>query len=239
MLSRTIRGAARARRILGVLLLSALPLHAHAAPVTLSFKTLRGDYKVTFDTAAIAEDDMRRLVRLSPHLHGWESYAVAPRLELCRDGDPAYRDCGWASVTAADFAWNARVNLEKGARLLETLDGFRYPRELEPVVRYSKRSLAFSLWLERTKFEFYRTGDLDVLRRTYEDVSPAAGCGSVLEALGQARAPDDTYHLTAHAWHNCVNDLYRRRLGEYPLDAWEAFVRAHGILEALLEALFQ
>jgi hypothetical protein len=230
---------AGACRVLGVLFLLGLPLHAGAAPVTLSFKTLRGDYKVTFDTAAIAEDDMRRLVLLSPHLHGWQSYAVAPRLELCRAGDPAYRDCDWASVAAADFTWNARANLEKGARLLETLDGLRYPRELEPVVQYSKRSLAFSLWLEQTRFDFYRTGDLDVLRRTYEGVSPAAGCGPVLEALGEARAPDDKHHLTAHAWHNCVNDLYRRRLGEYPLHAWEAFVRAHGILEAVLEALFE
>lgn len=228
-----------AARVLATVLLLTLPVHAQTAPVTLSFKTLRGDYKVTFDAAAIAEEQVRQLVRLSPHVSGWESYAVAPRLELCRTGDPAYRDCGWGSVAAANFTWNARVNLENGARLLDTLDGLRYPGELEPVVQYSKRSLAFSLWLEQTRLEFYRTWDVDVLTRTYEGVSPAAGCAHVLDALGQARAPDDKYHLAAYAWHNCVNDLYRSRLGEYPLDAWDAFVRAHGIREHVLEALVE
>lgn len=227
------------RRILAALLLAALPLHAQAAPATLSFKTLRGDYRLTFDTAAISEDDLRQLVVLSPHLHGWESYAIAPRLELCRAGDPAYRECDWPSVAAASFTWNARVNLDRGARLLETLNGLRYPRELEPVVQYSKRSLAFSLWLEETKFDYYRTWSLDVLRRTYEGVSPAAGCAPVLEAIGRERAGDDKYHLTAYAWHNCVNDLYRGGLGEYPLHAWEAFVRAHGIREHVLEGLLE
>ena len=220
---------------MAALLALALPSLAGAAPVTLSFPTVGGDYKVTFDPQTLPEEDLRAFVRLSPHLHGWESYAVAPRLEHCVAGDPDYRECGARAPGSAHFDWNARRNLERGAALLAEVGRLRAPRELEPVVEYSRRSLAFSLWLETTKFEFYRTGDAGVLARPYEGLEPAAHCGAALDRVRAAAGPEDRYHHATYTWHNCVNAAYRARLGGYPLDAWEAFVRRHGIQEAVLE----
>ena len=220
-----------------VLLLLGLPGAGGAAPATLRFRTLVGEYTLAFDTAVIAEADLRALARLSPFLHGGESYAVAPPLERCVDADPAYAACGDRTPASAGFDRNARVNLERGARLLATLRGLRAPRELAPVLEYSRRSLAWSLWLEETKLEFYRTGDAGVLRRAYEGLEPAAVCGPLLDELARAPGREAQYRLVTYRWHNCLNDAYRVRLGDYPLDAWEAFLRAHGVREAVLEPL--
>ena len=219
------------------LLVLALAGAVAAAPATLRFRTLLGDYTLAFDTAVIGEEAMRALAPLSPHLHGWESWLVAPPLERCVDTDPAYASCGARSLGSANFERNARVNLERGARLLETLRRLRAPRELAPVVEYARRSLAWSLWLEQTKLEFYRTWDAGVLRRPYEGLDPGAPCGAVLEAFERAPGHEAKYRLVTYRWHNCANDAYRLRLGDYPLDAWEAFLRAHGVHEAVLEPL--
>lgn len=111
------------------------------------------------------------------------------------------------------------------------------PPELEPVSRWLQRSLAFSLWLEETKLEYFRTGDADVLRRRYEDLDPGRECaGAVADVVGAASA-DAQFDLVVLHWHNCVNNRFRRRLGEYPMAAWQNFLAAWRITERLVEAL--
>src|SRR3990172_7993523 len=77
------------------LLVLALAGAVAAAPATLRFRTLLGDYTLAFDTAVIGEEAMRALAPLSPHLHGWESWLVAPPRERCvraeRSRDPRAR----------------------------------------------------------------------------------------------------------------------------------------------------
>src|SRR3990170_4457420 len=111
---------------------------------------------------------------------------------------PASASCGPRSLGSANFERNARVNLERGARLLETLRRLRAPRELAPVVEYARRSLAWSLWLDQTKLEFYRTWDAGVLRRPYAGLDPGAPCGAVLEALERAPGHEAKYRLGPH-----------------------------------------
>jgi len=218
-----------------VALAVALPAGAAAEPRTLALPTLFGEYALDFDDARIDEATLRRLVALSPHLAGWQSQAVAPRLELCVAGDPAYLECGARTPEAPNFLWNARVNLDSAARAVKALREARHPAELEPVVAWLSRSLAFSLWLEETRLDYYRTWNPAALRRRYEDVDAAAVCRGPLAALAAAATPAARHHLAAHDWHNCVNDAYRRRLGDYPLDAWERFLRANGITERFTE----
>ena len=229
----------RSRPALGALLvlLLAVPRAADATPAILKFPTLLGEYTLAFDTAVIPEEEMRAFARLSPRLHGLESWVVAPRLERCVADEPGYHDCGARSLTSANFERNARVNLDRGTRLLATLRSLRAPRVLSPVVDYSRRALAWSLWLEETKFEFYRTWDASVLRRPYEGLDPGALCGPVLDELERIREREARYRLVAYRWHNCVNDAYLVRLGDFPLDAWEAFLRTHGIREVVLDPL--
>jgi hypothetical protein len=223
------------RVLLAVLALLAVPTFAGADPQRLVFPTLLGEYQLAFDDKRTPESEVRALVILSPHLAGWTSLAVAPRLERCEVGDPAYLDCRTRSPQSPSFLWNARVNLERGGAALNQLRGLRPPPELEPVVTWLQRSLTFSLWLEETKLEFFRTGDVAVLRRRYEDVDPARECGSVIDDVARAASPDAQFDLVVLRWHNCVNNQFRRRLGAYPMPAWKRFLSAWRINERVVE----
>jgi hypothetical protein len=217
----------------------ALPAPAAAEPRKLVLPTLAGEYHLLYDDHRASESDIRALVVLSPHLAGWTSLAVAPRLERCVVGDPAYLACGDRSVHSPTFLWNARVNLDRGAGALTTLRALRVPPELEPVSLWLQRSLAFSLWLEETKLEFFRNADVAVLRRRYEDIDPVRDCGAVLADVARAATPDAQFDLVVLPWHNCVNDQFRRRLGDYPMAAWQNFLVSWKITERLIESLPQ
>ena len=227
----------RARGALAALALLALPAAAAAAPRTLVFPTLFGEYHLAFDDTRASEGELNELIVLSPHLAGWTSLAVAPRLERCVVGDAAYLDCRPRGVESPGFLWNARVNLERGTAALARLREMRAPAELEPVVRWLTRSLALSLWLEETKLEFYRTGDVGVLRRRYEDVEPGRDCAPVVADVTRAPSRQAQYELVVLPWHNCVNEVARRRLGDYPLPAWQRFLDARSITERFVETL--
>ena len=217
----------------------ALPATAAAEPQRLVFPTLLGEYHLLFDDRRASESDVRALVVLSPHLAGWTSLAVAPRLERCVVGDPAYLACGNRSVRSHTFLWNARVNLDRGAAALTHLRGLRVPSELEPVWLWLQRSLAFSLWLEETKLEFFRTGNVAVLRRHYEDMDPGRECAAVLGDVARAPSTDAQFELVVLPWHNCANYQFRRRLGDYPMAAWQRFLAAWRITERLVESFPQ
>ena len=219
---------------LGALLLLLLSPAATAAGRTLVFTTLYGEYRLTFDDARMTEPELRALVVLSPHLAGWTSLAVAPRLERCMAGEPVYLECARASDSPR-FLWNARVNLDAGAATLRGLGALRAPAQLEPVLAWLRRSLAFSLWLEETKLDFYRSRDAAVLARRYENAEPALGCAIAVAAVRRAPSRQEQDDLVALDWHNCVNALGRRDIGEYPLPAWQRFLGAWSISERLVE----
>ena len=228
------------RRTLGALVfvtVLALPVLAGAAHQTMVLPTLLGEYHLTYDNRKVSEADLKPLVILSPHLAGWNSIAVTPRLERCVVGETEYLDCRDRSVRSPTFLWNARVNLKRGVATLDSLRAMRAPTELDPVVTWLQSSLAFSLWLEETKLEFFRTGDVAVLGRRYEDVDPSRDCEAIINGVGRAASPDAQFDLVVLRWHNCVNHHFRRKLGEYPMSAWTRFLAAWRINERLVEAL--
>ena len=194
-----------------VALVLALPLSASAAHQTMVLPTLLGEYHLTYDNRKVNEADLKPLVILSPHLAGWNSIAVTPRLERCVVGESEYMDCRDRSVRSPTFLWNARVNLKRGVTTLDNLRAMRAPVELDPVVTWLQSSLAFSLWLEETKLEFYQTGDVNVLRRRYGEFDPSRGCETALASVERgASATGAQYDMLVLPWHNCVNDHFRR-----------------------------
>ena len=227
------------RALLLLVTLLGLPAAAGAEPQRLVLPTLLGEYHLLYDDRRASESEIRALVVLSPHLAGWTSLAVAPRLERCVVGDPAYLACGNRSVRSHTFLWNARVNLDRGSAALTNLRGLRVPPELEPVSLWLQRSLAFSLWLEETKLEFFRSGDGGVLRRRYEDLDPSRECGGMVSEVSRATTNDAQFDIVVLPWHNCVNHQFRRRLGDYPIAAWQQFLSSWKITERLIESLPQ
>ena len=232
------------RKALAVCVLTALllvlPRPAAAAHQTMVLPTLLGEYHLTYDNLRVTEAELKPLVILSPHLAGWDSIAVTPRLERCVVGEKDYLDCRDRSVRSPTFLWNARVNLKRGAATLDNLRKLRTPAELDPVVAWLQASLSFSLWLEETKLEFYQTGDVNVLRRHYGELAPGLGCGDALARIERAvETPGVQYDMIVLPWHNCVNTLFRRRLGDYPIAAWQRFLSKWDIQERFVELLPQ
>ncbi|MEX2147224.1 MAG: hypothetical protein WED01_09460 [Candidatus Rokuibacteriota bacterium] len=221
--------------LLGLLALVCPAAATAAERVDVVFPTLHGQYILTVDPARLSEGQARELVVLSPHMSGWTSQAVVPRLELCLADDPAYLDCEARTPTVPAFFWNARANVAKGVQTIAALNALRHPSELDAVVDYLKRSLALSLWLEETRLAYYQSWDEQVLGRPYGGVEPARECRAALQAVAAARTKEDRHHRVEQDWHNCVNSAARRDLGAYPEPAWQAFLVAYGIRERLVE----
>jgi hypothetical protein len=57
--------------------------------------------------------------------------------------------------------------------------------------------------------------------------------------IARAPSPDAQFDLVVLPWHNCVNHHFRRRLGDYPIEAWRQFLRAWRITERVVESIPQ
>ncbi|MFQ5656095.1 MAG: hypothetical protein ACE5G5_00970 [Candidatus Methylomirabilales bacterium] len=224
------------RMVLGMILVLFLPFEVGAEKITLGpFRTLdSGDYAVTFESSRISEDQMKKLVLISPYLSSYykgKTLVFSPSLELCVDDDPAYLDCGTRNIRAPNFYKNAQVNLKAGRQALQFLEGLEYPEELELVVSYLRRSLSFSLWLEETRYEFYESSNADILKRKWGDIDPLMVCTATLKEIENATSQLQKYNLAKYKWHSCLNNVFRERLGQYPLESWNQFITTYGIEE--------
>jgi hypothetical protein len=198
---------------------------------TLSIKYGEAEQKLTFNPNLISEDEVRRFAQLSPNTSEY-ALNLSPTLELCVAGKPEYLECGSRDLHAKNFYRNAEINLKKGSAALRYLADLQHPRELDPIVEYLSSSLTFALWREQTRLDFYKSWNLNVLRREYQDLKPNALCSTVIQAISMASTEDEKYRL-AREWSTC---LLRARPQPYPEAAWRRFLKAYGITELVEEA---
>jgi len=167
--------------------------NAAAKQVTLGpYDTADGKYDVTFDTSRIPEEQMKQFVLLSPALSP-SDYMFAPSLELCITRDPRYRDCGSRKLDSPNFFSNAEVNLDRGREALQFLSTLSFPKELQKVVRYHKDSLSFSLWIQETRYQFFKTLDSNLLKRQSHGIDPTRLCNSILKKIEHASTQSEKY----------------------------------------------
>jgi hypothetical protein len=217
------------RRTLGTAVvmacLLALPLVASASHQTMVLPTLLGEYHLTYDNRKVSEADLKPLVILSHHLAGWNSIAVTPRLERCVVGETEYLDCRDRSVRSPTFLWNARVNLKRGVATLDSLRAMR--RRPSRSGRHLAAVLArLQPVAGETKLEFYQTGDVNCCDAATASWIRRARVGTDAGRARRRRQQRAVRHAGA-PWHNCVNDLFRRRLGDYPIAAWQRLQVGH------------
>ena len=224
-------------KIYVIILLLLISRDAKGETITLSSPGMTMEpslYKLTFDSSIISEEQMKELVVFSPNDSFGSDDFSAPSLELCVKDKPEYFDCGTRDLNAVNFYKNAQVNLNKGRKTLDLLKSIKYPKELGAIVNYFEKSLSFSLWLNEKRFDFYQSWDIDILKGKYEDLDPSVLCP---EALNRIESTDDNYKkykMTLYEWYNCLNRIFRKHLGEYPLEAWEQFLATYGIKEELV-----
>ena len=189
---------------------------AAAETITLRINEPGSEEIVTFDTERISEAEVRRLITLSP---GFRGLAIA-----IASGDP----------DAPDFLDKYRATMLPAEERLKQLNALHYPEELRPVVEYEKQLLSFTLWLARTRYEFYRAWKIEALEQNYEDLKVSELCASQIAQIRVAPTFREKYELSSYDWYNCVDHAFMRRRGwhrdgGYPLKAWERFLKAYGI----------
>jgi hypothetical protein len=180
-------------------------------------------YKLTFDPKEISEAQIKALIFISPPFEAFE-VSIAPALELCRDGDPHYYACGSRGPGDPHFFDNALVNLDIGNKRLAYLEALNAPTHLDPVIKYGKEFLSFTLWLESTRYDFYRSWDIEVLERKYGGLDPSALCPSEISRIEGAGSKEQKYKLAPYDWQNCMNSAFFKQhgwspVGGYPKDA--------------------
>lgn len=216
---------------------------------TLVFDGAWEEYKVTFDPLKISENKIRQLIAFSPYtgqdIAGFETGRsdtggildkdfLAPELERCIDNDPKYSKCGTGDLRDPNFYKNAGVNLQLGQQQLSSLDNMDYPLELTPVVEHLKKPLAFFLWLQKTRYEFYQSWNVEVLKRNYDDDSnPTASCPEVLQQIANDSSRWDKYTLVRFKWFSCMLDSHHTE--PYPIGAWKKFLQDYDIREEYID----
>jgi hypothetical protein len=211
---------------------------ANAATLTFTGGTGETVIEVTFDPNR-TEEQIRTLILLSPHVAG--EYAVSRNLEVCEQPHSHYLPCGSGDLHDLHFFHNAAVNLGIAKKQLAYLETLKYPKELEPVVRYEKESLSFSRWLEQTRYDFYQMWDTGVLRRKYDGLDPSVLCASEIAEIERwnATSKDTSFELAKNKWRTCVLNASFKVFGSYPgggypMDSWKHFLEAYEIKEKVV-----
>jgi hypothetical protein len=225
-----------------------------AKPVTLSFKTADTDYEVSFDTDKLSEESMRNLILLSPFITNYagiptkdfwmgastvgttkDKVLFAVPLDSCNKGDSSYIGCQENDISSSHFLHNAEVNLRKSRQGLLWLEHFDYPKEFQRVVDYLREGLAFSIWIEETEFRYFTAWDESILEESHDGVSPKQFCKDSFQRLRSAQSREEKYRIVKTEWANCVNKSEKNNLGIYPIESWEASLKAYGITERYTE----
>lgn len=109
----------------------------------------------------------------------------------------------------------------------------KVPLSLVPSLRYYRRGVVFWLCVERARLAYYR-GDNDALRGTCDTVNGAARCPDLVKQASISRALIDRDQLAKYGWHNCMNNAFHEGYGEYPIEAWRAFLEEFAIEETVI-----
>lgn len=238
------------------LLLAALPISSHPKSVTLTFKSEDTSYTITFDSTKFSEAQIRSFIPLSPYVSNYayypnmENFSTAqssePRgidkiltaldLERCPENQPAYTNCANNPPLSPNFFRNASVNLEKNHKGLAWLQNLPHPKELQPVIDYLLKNLSASVAVEDTKFRYYSSWDVTVLKKTTADLGASSACSTTFQKLDAATSNEEKYQLVSHDWHNCVLSATHPSNEIYPLNSWNSFLKSSAIQEKYFEA---
>jgi len=216
--------------MIGIALLAMLLSTGQSARQELRIQLPAASYVVRFDPAKISAERLRGLVELSPY--AGDNFEVPEWLELCVEGDPEYKPCGTRAPGAKYFYDNAEVNLRKIARRIKWLETTRFPEELVPVVKHFLGVQRLSLEIQTRRLNYFRTGDARLFATPFSDFDPRQECRTEVDGvLRLVGSREDALR----EWSNCANSIGRDKIGRYPKDAWEGFLRRYDIQEEYRE----
>ncbi len=192
-----------------VLLLAAVPASARekrrlASFQTVSTATSEGVYRLTFDPKKISEESVRAAMKFNPH-------------------EP---------VPAVDVVLGGEKEVRAASRAVVKFSERPYPKSLKAVRKYFLASGKFYVKSLSTRLEYRRTGKIYFLKQEFSGVVPEKDCSLALDRIEKTKNRPEAWRLADTDWHNCVNLVFNKK-NEFPKEAWEKFLAAHGIQESL------
>jgi len=183
---------------------------------TITVSVVAGRDRITFDTARMSEEEVRRWMRLSPNISSSNSYLVPESLQLCIAGHPEYRECGTRDWKAKNFVFNANVNLQKIRERIKELDEALYPRELQRVVAYLKTIQEDDLFFQSQLLKFVQDERNENLGTSFDGIDPSQQRSGEIAKIRNVLDKDASYKLAYYGWGNCVDRALRSKIGKYP-----------------------
>jgi hypothetical protein len=177
----------------------------------------------------VDEKDLLHWLSLSQALIGKDdNYLLVRTIDLCPEKDSRYQECNKQRGTAPSVH-NADVNIAVMEETLHDLD--RFPSGLSEVVAYARKWQEFGLWMAKAQLAYLESGSVSALEEKHGSVEPSIACGGLLEQIRNAKTTEEAWPFLHHDWWNCVLSQVREDIGDYPQEAWDAFLKANGVKE--------
>ena len=209
------------------ILLSALDSHMRTA----RYRYPWGWVSVSFNPQKVERPELDRWMQLSPQLSAYNDLGSLMDIRRCLPKDKQYVDCEALPLKLN----NVDVNIRKIESLKTSLDTQRVPDGLKGVQTYLSKLQAFSLWRAQQQREYLRTHNISALSVKFEDLNPGQSCSGILQEISDSSQQEHLARLVTVDWANCVWNLESKRIGPYPRQEWEAFLKAHELTEIVKE----
>ena len=170
---------------------------------------------VYFDASSLRSADVREFLKLSDGLliPSYMTHASAipvPKGPADPEFEPIYLDCERRTLA-----------FEEGVRQHPP------PAVLAPVVEYFRSLFVLNLLIGRALQRYCDTGDLGVLKDASAKADRTTACEEALRALSTDVA--GRCGRATQVWGTCMIQPRNKDRGDYPKDAWAAFLKQAGI----------
>jgi hypothetical protein len=217
-----------------------------------------GAYAIMFDERRMPRSNIQNLVLLSPYVSGdmdaklpegleavgstvgkkVDKALVVRSLENCPPLDPRFEKCAENFLGSPSYIRNAELNISQGEQGLNWLENLPHPTVLNPVIDYIKLRLRASLWMQRTRLEYYKSGKVKTLENKFQSLDLARECAPIIGKIKAAPSMAEAFEITKIDWNNCANREIIEHFGRaYPISAWREFLKMYGLKEVLRDNL--
>jgi hypothetical protein len=112
--------------------------------------------------------------------------------------------------------------------------------ELRPVINDKKRLTEFGIWLQEIRLEFFKTGDINVLRKSYLGVPPSKKILDIVDNITILKDDIEVCNVSYYEFHNAwisyyYDSVYEKLYSTKKMDeadmqnAWYNFEQKHNM----------
>lgn len=184
-------------------------------------------WRTTFNSEQFQWPHLQEYLKLAPDF--WPAIATPIQLEGCRDDDLRYLPCGSRNANAPNFLANADTNLRIAREQYRKLSEMRVTPPLTEVLDYLKQLLSAWTRSAETQLAFYRTGNVELLRKP---VLPGEKPACIDEAISRIQTTESKVAKRERVrleWGNCWNNAVLKQLGNYPKAAWHEWLNRNQV----------